>query len=268
MTVRGTRMAVGHGWRCLIVGALTLSSPAWSGGVPGVEPALQELDTIVVQGNRGPVVEPLSSTEGYVTSDQLAQRPIARAGELMEFVPGLLVTQHSGEGKANQYFLRGFSLDHGTDFYTEVDGMPVNMRTHAHGQGYADINFIIPELIGTMAYRKGPYYADVGDFSAAGSAEMRYVDHLSAPMLRFTGGESGYASALAAASPEVGNGHLLFGLQATTYDGPFTREQDIRKFAGLARYNQGDERRGWTLSVMSYDIEYRAPDQIPLRAVE
>ena len=83
----------------------------------------------------------------------------------LEVVPGLIVTQHSGEGKANQYFLRGFNLDHGTDLAIKVDGMPVNMPTHGHGQGYADINFLIPELIQSVNVRKGPYYADVGDFS-------------------------------------------------------------------------------------------------------
>jgi outer membrane receptor protein involved in Fe transport len=250
--------------------ALVLCAPAFAGGVPGVEPieAPGLIETIEVQGRAAGRVPARSATEGYVTAEQLAQRPVARAGELLEFVPGLIVTQHSGEGKANQYFLRGFNLDHGTDFYSEVDGVPVNMRTHGHGQGYADINFIIPELIGTLAYRKGPYYADTGDFSAAGSADLRYVDALDQPMLRLTGGEHGYASALAAGSPRLGDGHLLLGLQATRYDGPFTREQDIRKTAGLMRYNQGNARQGLTLSVSTYDIDYRAPDQIPERAVE
>ena len=155
------------------VACLWLSGTAWAGGVPA---EMNPLATVTVTGQLPLETEARSSTEGYVTAEQLAERPIARAGELLEFVPGLMVTQHSGEGKANQYFLRGFNLDHGTDFYSEVDGLPVNMRTHAHGQGYADINFIIPELIGAMDYRKGPYYADAGDFASAGSASLRYVD--------------------------------------------------------------------------------------------
>ena len=227
-----------------------------------------ELDAVMVVGEVPLDEQARSATEGYVSAEQLAERPISRSGELMEFVPGLIVTQHSGEGKANQYFLRGFNLDHGTDFYTEVDGLPVNMRTHAHGQGYADINFIIPELIGSLEYRKGPYYADVGDFAAAGSANLRYVDKLPHSVARLSGGENGYASALLAGSPRVGDGDLLLGVQATRYNGPYDLESDEKKFAGIARYNQGSDSEGFTASLMTYDIDYTAPDQIPLRAVQ
>ena len=111
-----------------------------------------------------------------MTSEQLDLRPVLRTGELLEVVPGLIVTQHSGDGKANQYFLRGFNLDHGTDLATSVDGVPVNMPTHAHGQGYTDINFVIPELVESIEYRKGTYYAETGNFSAAGAVNMRYRD--------------------------------------------------------------------------------------------
>ncbi len=253
-----------------MVGGLValLGIDANAGGVPGIGPgAASDLDTVEVIAPRTLEDLPVSSTEGYVTAEQLAERPIARSGELLEFVPGLMVTQHSGEGKANQYFLRGFNLDHGTDFYSEVDGLPVNMRTHGHGQGYADINFIIPELIGSLDYRKGPYYAEVGDFGAAGSASLRYVDGLPRSVLRVTGGEWGYRSVLAAGSPSVGPGKLLLGGQATRYDGPFDLEEDQRKYAGVARYNVGDDRSGYTLSLMGYGIEYAAPDQVPLRAI-
>src|SRR5262249_37400966 len=88
-----------------------------------------------------------SASEGHVGAAELRLRPIIREGELLEAVPGMIVTQHSGEGKANQYFVRGFNLDHGTDFQTNVDGMPINMPTHGHGQGYTDLNFLIPELV-------------------------------------------------------------------------------------------------------------------------
>jgi outer membrane cobalamin receptor len=109
-----------------------------------------------------------SASEGAVGRDDLAQRPLLRPGELLETVPGVVITQHSGGGKANQYFLRGFNLDHGTDFRIVVAGIPVNMPTHAHGQGYSDLNFLIPELVETVRFRKGPYAAEDGDFSAAG----------------------------------------------------------------------------------------------------
>ncbi|NKF24307.1 TonB-dependent receptor [Solimonas marina] len=240
-------------------------SNADAGGVPT---ELDPMQTVTVLGNLPLQKESRSSTEGYVTAEQLAERPISRAGELLEFVPGLMVTQHSGEGKANQYFLRGFNLDHGTDFYTEVDGLPVNMRTHAHGQGYADVNFIIPELIGSMTYRKGPYYADVGDFAAAGSANLRYVDELPHSIAKVTVGEYGDYSGLLAASPTVFGGKLLLGAQATAYEGPFDLDEDVRKYAGIARYHRGDAQQGFTASLMAYHIDYNAPDQIPQRAVD
>ena len=227
-----------------------------------------ELPAMQITGEASLEDSASSSTEGFVTADQLAERPISRAGELLEFVPGLIVTQHSGEGKANQYFLRGFNLDHGTDFYSEVDGLPVNMRTHGHGQGYADINFMIPELIGSLEYRKGPYYADVGDFGAAGSAKLRYVDELPAPMARVTVGEYGYRSALLAASPQLAGGTLLLGGEVTHYDGAYDLKQDAEIYKGIARYNRGTEQDGFTLGFQAYGIDYFAPDQIPLRAVQ
>lgn len=231
-------------------------------GVPEIP-----LDTITVTDEAGLKDAARSSTEGYVTSEQLAQRPISRSGELLEFVPGLIVTQHSGEGKANQYFLRGFNLDHGTDFYSEVDGVPVNMRTHGHGQGYADINFMIPELIGSLDYRKGPYYADVGDFGAAGSASLRYVDALPHTLIEGSLGEYGYRRALVAGSPTAGDGHLLLAGEASHYDGAYDLKQDAKAWKALVRYHQGSDDDGYTIGLQAYSIDYFAPDQIPMRAV-
>ncbi len=107
---------------------------------------------------------------------KLQLTPHYRPGQLLETVPGLIVTLHSGEGKANQFLLRGYNLDHGTDLETFVDGMPINQPTHAHGQGYTDLNFMIPELADGITYTKGPYYADVGDFGAVGSVHISYRD--------------------------------------------------------------------------------------------
>ncbi len=250
--------------RSLSCGLLQLAACAnvWAGGVPIVE-----LPRVQISGEAPPDALARSSTEGYVTAGQLAERPISRSGELLEFVPGMIVTQHSGEGKANQYFLRGFNLDHGTDFYTEVDGLPVNMRTHGHGQGYADINFIIAELIGALDYRKGPYYAEVGDFGAAGSADLRYVDALPDPIARVSIGEYGYRGALLAGSPRLGDGHLLLAGEASRYDGPYALEQNAQIYKGVARYHRGTDTDGFTLGLQAYGIDYDAPDQIPLRAV-
>src|SRR5690606_27248779 len=134
----------------------------------------------------------VSASQGQVSQQEIALRPILRTGEVLEMVPGMVVTQHSGTGKANQYFLRGFNLDHGTDFATFIDGMPLNMRTHGHGQGYTDLNPLIPELVHSIAYKKGAYYADVGDFSGAGSAEIRTMGRTDKGLIEFTWGEDNY----------------------------------------------------------------------------
>ena len=133
-----------------------------------------------------------AASQGTVRAELLKSRPALRPGDVLEFVPGMVVTQHSGDGKANQYFLRGFNLDHGTDFATTVNGLPVNMPSHAHGQGYADLNFLLPELVDRIAYRKGPYFASHGDFSSAGAADVVYRTRLDAPLVALTLGERGF----------------------------------------------------------------------------
>jgi outer membrane cobalamin receptor len=138
-----------------------------------------QLDAIEVVGHYDNAVGTSdAASQGTVNASLIQNRPAMRTGEMLEFVPGMIVTQHSGDGKANQYFLRGFNLDHGTDFATFVDGIPVNMRTHAHGQGYTDLNFIMPELVERIDYKKGPYFADEGDFASAGAAHFRLADML------------------------------------------------------------------------------------------
>jgi len=122
----------------------------------------------------GAFFAPDTASQGVVTGKQIEEQPRSRVGEVLEVVPGLIATQHSGEGKANQYFLRGFNLDHGTDIDITLEDMPVNMRTHAHGQGYADLNFMIPELISTLHYSKGPYFPDLGDFDTAAAVQINY----------------------------------------------------------------------------------------------
>jgi outer membrane cobalamin receptor len=124
-----------------------------------------------------PGLQPTAASKTIISGEEFNARPASRVGELLEAVPGLVVTQHSGEGKANQYFLRGFNLDHGTDLAIKVDGMPVNMPTHGHGQGYADINFLIPEVVQSVNVRKGPYFADLGDFASAGAIGIDYEKH-------------------------------------------------------------------------------------------
>ena len=178
-----------------------------------------------------------AASQGSVNAKLIENRPVLRPGEVLEFVPGLIVSQHSGDGKANQYYLRGFNLDHGTDFATFVDGMPVNMRTHAHGQGYTDLNFISPELISRIDYRKGPYYADEGDFASAGAAHLRLVDRLDRGIASLTGGEYGYVRGFVANSNAVGPGTLLYAIDASYNNGPWDVPEHSRRTSGLLRYS-------------------------------
>src|SRR3984957_15992352 len=164
---------------------------------------------------------PDTASQGVVTSKQIEELPRSRVGEVLEVVPGLIATQHSGEGKANQYFLRGFNLDHGTDIDITLDDMPVNMRTHGHGQGYADLNFMIPELISTLHYSKGPYFPDLGDFDTAGAVQINYVDTLPHDLALATAGMLGYYRGLGAMSRPVGGGSLLAAAEYVHADGPW-----------------------------------------------
>jgi hypothetical protein len=209
-----------------------------------------------------------SASEGRVTARRVETRPALRPGEVLEYVPGVIITQHSGDGKANQYFLRGFNLDHGTDFSISVAGMPVNMPTHAHGQGYADLNFLIPELVSGIDYRKGPYYAEVGDFSAAGAADIQYANSLPHTIGSVTIGEHDYKRALVAGSPNVGGGTLLYGIELVGQDGPWDNPENFRKFNSALRYSRGDKADGFSVTGMAYKASWDSTDQIPQRAVD
>lgn len=247
-----------------------LATGAHAAGVPGVS-----LEEVVVTAKRTDLVGVVqSASQGTVTRFQLEMRPVLRTGELLETVPGLVVTQHSGDGKANQYFLRGFNLDHGTDFATRVDGVPVNMPTHAHGQGYTDINFVIPELVDSIEYRKGTYYADEGNFSAAGAADLRYRRDLghehgsSGGLFVAERGENDFTRAVAAIAPEIGGGDLLLASEYTRNDGPWLLDEQLHKVNAVVKYSHGDRANGFSFTAAGYDGRWRSTDQIPERAVE
>lgn len=207
-----------------------------------------------------------SAAQGVVTGKQMDARPILRPGEVLEAVPGLLISQHSGEGKANQYYLRGFNLDHGTDFATTVAGIPVNMPSHAHGQGYSDLNFLIPELVSGVQYQKGPYSAEQGDFSAAGSANINYVNTLERGIARVGGGEEGFGRVLVAESPRLGEGHLLWALELSHNNGPWDNPDNARKYNGVLRYSQGDSESALSVTAMGYQSRWNSTDQVAGRA--
>jgi len=208
-----------------------------------------------------------SASQGAITARQLDARPMMRSGEVLETVAGVVISQHSGEGKANQYYLRGFNLDHGTDFATTVAGMPVNLPTHGHGQGYSDLNFLIPELVSGVQFSKGPYFSDQGDFATAGAANITYASALARPILRAGTGGEGYRRALAAASTTLGRGHLLGAVEVEHNDGPWLRPDDYRKVNGLVRYSRGDSLNGFSVTAMGYQGTWNATDQIPDRAI-
>ncbi|UCV07568.1 TonB-dependent receptor [Dechloromonas denitrificans] len=212
--------------------------------------------------------EAAAGSEGVVSSQRLQAVPILRPGEVLEMVPGLIVTQHAGDGKANQYFLRGFNLDHGTDFATSVGGMPVNMPSHAHGQGYTDLNFLIPELVDRMRFRKGPYYAEEGDFSSAGTAHIDYVRKLDGTLGQITVGQHGYARSLLAGSPTIGNGNLLYALEWFHNDGPWEVHENYRKLNGVLSYSQGSRNDGFSVTGMAYRGTWTSTDQVAQRAID
>ena len=209
-----------------------------------------------------------ASTQGAVTAEQIELRPIARAGDVLETIPGVVISQHSGEGKANQYYLRGFNLDHGTDFATTVAGVQVNFPTHAHGHGYTDLNFVVPELVSGIQYKKGPYFVEDGDFTTAGSANINYVNVLDAPIARVDGGSYQYLRGLFADSPKVGLGNLLFAVEGVYSNGPWVQGDAFRKYNGVLRYSVGDTRNGFAATFMGYSANWNSTDQVPLRAVE
>jgi outer membrane receptor protein involved in Fe transport len=228
-----------------------------------------QLDAITVTGHYDNAVGTSdAASQGAVTSKLIANRPALRTGELLEFVPGLIVTQHSGDGKANQYFLRGFNLDHGTDFATYVDDVPVNMRTHAHGQGYTDLNFLIPELVGRIDYKKGPYFAEEGDFASAGAAHMGLMNQLPQGIASLTAGSNGYMRALLADSFKAHDGTLLYGLDVGRNNGPWDNPEEARRYNGILRYTGGTKADGFNLTAMAYHNTWNSTDQIPLRAVQ
>jgi len=229
---------------------------------------LVQLDKVEVSGHYdNSVGSSDAASEGAFTQQLIDERPLLRPGQLLEYVPGLVVTQHSGSGKANQYFLRGFNLDHGTDFATSFAGMPVNLRTHAHGQGYTDLNFIIPELVGNVDYFKGPYYASVGDFGSAGGANMHLTGGLKQNLILATVGDYGYERAVLGGSPQVGDGTLTYGLELMHNDGPWVVPENYRKANALLRYTApvGDGRIGVT--AMAYSGTWKSTDQVAQRAI-
>ncbi len=231
-------------------------------------PKKTAIENLVVTAKRRQLLGRASTaSEGVVDDTELQLTPAYRPGQLLETVPGLIVTLHSGEGKANQFLMRGSNLDHGTDLETYVDDMPVNQPTHAHGQGYTDLNFLIPELEDGLSYTKGPYYAAVGDFGAVGSVRVNLRDAIPDQM-SLTAGTLGFERLFAAGSGPAGKGTLLEAVELQHYDGPFLQPDDARRENGVLRYSQGGEDAGFSITGMVYHQVWTNTTDIPLRAIE
>jgi outer membrane cobalamin receptor len=226
------------------------------------------LPEVVVEGRQDSMIGIASSaTQGTVGADELAARPILRDGEIMETVPGMIITQHAGGGKANQYFLRSFNLDHGTDFATYLDGMPLNLPSHAHGEGYSDMNTVIPEFVERVDYEKGPYYADVGNYGSAGAAHLVFCKTLPQDFLTVEGGMFGYERGVFGVSQKLGSGNLLYGGEAYHDDGPWVHPDDYSKFNGLLTYCQGNDANGFSVTGRAYHGKWNSSDQLAENAV-
>ena len=236
---------------------------------PAAAPATP-LEVVIVYGRVADRLRTAAtSSEGSIGAEDIAYEPLLRRGELLESVPGMVVTQHSGDGKANQYFLRGFNLDHGTDFAFSIDGVPVNLPSHAHGQGYSDLNLLIPELIAGIDYKKGPFYPEVGDFSGAGAANFRLVDSLPQGLANLQLGMFNYARALVADSPQVGPGTLLVALEYNHYDGPWDLAENSNRYNAFLRYCTSTARDDYTATANLYFAPlWHSTDQVAERAID
>jgi hypothetical protein len=224
--------------------------------------------TINVQGREDDLIGIAESgTQGMVGATEIQDRPILRSGEVLETVPGLIITQHAGGGKANQYFLRGFNLDHGTDFAIFLDDMPLNLPSHAHGEGYSDMNTVIPEFVKRVNFEKGPYYADIGNYGSAGSAHVEFFKTLPQNFSKVEGGMYGYGRAVFGVSQKLGSGSLLYGGEEYYDNGPWVHPDAYNKINGLLTYSQGDDADGVSITARGYHGKWNSSDQIPVTAV-
>ncbi len=208
-----------------------------------------------------------ASSEGAVGGADLSVRPLLRVAELLEVVPGLIAAQHSGSGKANQYFLRGFNLDHGTDFTTYIDDVPMNLRTHGHGQGYLDLNGLIPEVVERVDYRKGPYRADVGDFSLAGASFMSTIEKLNAPFFALEAGQYGWQRVAGGATTDLAGGDLTFVGQWKTYDGPWQLPEKLEHESFWTKYAHDTSIGALQMTISGYHGLWHPTEQIPERSI-
>jgi len=209
-----------------------------------------------------------AASEGSVAGADLLVRPMLKTAELLEAVPGMVAVQHSGSGKANQYFLRGFNLDHGTDFTTYIDGVPLNFRSHGHGQGYLDVNGLLPETVGRIDYRKGPYRADVGDFSMAASSFITTIDRFDETFAALEGGEYSWQRLAAGGTAELDNGALWTGLgEFKSYDGPWQLQEGLEHVSLWTKYLRPTDFGDLAFTLSIYEGDWHPTEQVPERVI-
>ncbi len=237
------------------------SRPARARGVDNVQ-------EVVVTASRADLLgTAVTASQGSVTQEELGLRPAYRIAQILEAVPGLVVTVHSGEGKAYQYLARGFNLDHGTDIANFVDDIPVNRPTNAHGQGYSDLNFVIPQVLSGLDYTKGTYYPAVGDFGDVASEHMRVADAIPNQISASGDTFGDYEGYIGGSTALASGDHLLAALDVSKVDGPFDPGNDFRKYAAILRYSQGTPANGDDVTVMYYKGDGNFITDQPVRAV-
>ena len=229
---------------------------------------LTTLRTVRVRGRADDLVGvATTASQGRVGRADLRLRPLQREGEILEAVPGMILTQHSGDGKANQMVVRGFNLDHGTDFQTRLESMPLNLPTHGHGHGYTDLNPLIPEFVDHLEYKLGPMFAEIGDFGSAGGATLHLARSFASPVALLESGAFGYRRTVLGAGTTKGRSQLLLGGEAKQYDGPWEQPQRLGKFSGMARWTWRGRTNELSLLALGYANRWNSTDQIPSRVV-
>lgn len=213
-----------------------------------------------------PEVNPLNQ----IVSVDLQNNPVKNTQEVLRKVPGLFIGQHAGGGKAEQIFLRGFDIDHGTDISLNVDGLPVNMVSHAHGQGYSDLHFLIPETVNNIEFGKGPYYADHGDFTTAGYVDFKTKKRIQNSSVSVEYGDFNSFRTVGLFNVlDTKNSNAYVAASLYTFDGPFESPQNFNRFNLMGKYNfnlPGNQEVSLTTS--HFQSKWDASGQIPQRAVD
>lgn len=221
-----------------------------------------ELDEVIIRPNLNGL--------NVISDIDLKTTPVRSSQELLQKVPGLIIGQHAGGGKAEQLFLRGFDIDHGTDIAISVDGMPVNMVSHAHGQGYADLHFLIPETVDNIDFGKGPYYANSGNFSTAAYVGFKTKDVLTNNLVKFEYGDFGWNRTLGMFNLlETENSNAFVATEYMQFDGAFQTPQNFSRLNIFSKYNtRFKDASTFSLSASHFTSTWDASGQIPQRAVD